>query len=144
MKLCFPIITGAGMESTIYGHFASAPWFLIVDTEIRQTYVLANCDEKNLYAGCNPFMALRDLNLDGIVVGGIGDDALRTMNMCGFRVYQAMSASVTGECRVCSSSRPSRSRAAEQPPGGELRGPGRRTNVRSLSRLVIAVCLVAG
>jgi len=28
------------------------------------------------------------------VVGGIGDDALATMNMCGFRVYQAESASV--------------------------------------------------
>ncbi len=94
MKLCFPVITGEGMESTIYGHFASAPWFLIVDTVIMQTYVLANCDEKDLYAGCNPFMALRDRHLDGIVVGGIGDDALRTMNMCGFRVYQAKSDSV--------------------------------------------------
>lgn len=94
MKLCFPVITEAGIESAIYGHFASAPWFLIVDTDTRQTYVLANCDEKNLYGGCNPFMALRDLNLDGIVVGGIGDDALRTMNMCGFRVFQAISDSV--------------------------------------------------
>ena len=94
MKLCFPIATGEGMASTIYGHFASAPWFLIVDTEISQTYVLANCDYNNLYSGCNPFMALRDRQLDGIVVGGIGDDALRTMNMCGFRVYQAISASV--------------------------------------------------
>jgi predicted Fe-Mo cluster-binding NifX family protein len=94
MKLCFPIISGEGLDSTIYGHFASAPWFLVVDTEISQTYVLANCDDKNLYAGCNPFMALRDRHLDGIVVGGIGDDALRTMNMCGFRVFQAEGAAV--------------------------------------------------
>lgn len=95
MKLCFPVITGEGMESTIYGHFASAPWFLVVDTVIMQTYVLANCDEKNIYAGCDPFMALRDRHLDGIIVAGIGDDALRTMNMCGFKVYQAKSASVS-------------------------------------------------
>jgi len=94
MKLCFPVVTGEGMDSAIYGHFASAPWFLIVDTGSRQTYVIANCAEKELYGGCNPFMALRDRHLDGIVVGGIGDDALRTMNMCGFRVYQANSASV--------------------------------------------------
>jgi predicted Fe-Mo cluster-binding NifX family protein len=39
-------------------------------------------------------MALRDQKLDGIVVGGIGDDALRTMNMCGCRVFQAQSTSV--------------------------------------------------
>jgi predicted Fe-Mo cluster-binding NifX family protein len=94
MKLCFPIATGEGMDSTIYGHFASTPWFLIVDTGSRQSYVIANCDENSLYAGCNPLMALRDRQLDGIVVGGIGDDALRTMNMCGFKVYQANSASV--------------------------------------------------
>ena len=94
MKLCFPVVIGKGMDSTIYGHFASAPWFLIVDTGSSQSYVIANCDEKNLYAGCNPFLALRERHLDGIVVGGIGDDALRTMNMCGFRVYQAKSDSV--------------------------------------------------
>jgi predicted Fe-Mo cluster-binding NifX family protein len=94
MKLCFPIITAEGLDSTIYGHFASAPWFLIVDTGSMQSYVIANCDEKNIYGGCNPFLALRDRHLDGIVVGGIGDDALRTMNMCGFRAYQAQSASV--------------------------------------------------
>ena len=91
MKLCFPVAIGEGMDSTIYGHFASAPWFLVVDTEIMQTYALANCDEKNLFAGCNPFIALLEQKLDGIVVEGIGDDALCTMNMCGFRVYQAQS-----------------------------------------------------
>jgi predicted Fe-Mo cluster-binding NifX family protein len=94
MMLCFPVITAEGVESSIYGHFASAPWFLIVETESRESYVVANCDGNNLYGGCNPFMALRDLKLDGIVVGGIGDDALRTMNICGFRVYQAEGASV--------------------------------------------------
>jgi len=94
MKVCFPVITEEGLDSTIYGHFASAPWFLIVDTGSMQSYVVANCDQNDLYGGCNPFMTLRDLKLDGIVVGGIGDDALRTMNMCGFRVFQAESASV--------------------------------------------------
>jgi predicted Fe-Mo cluster-binding NifX family protein len=94
MKLCFPVVTDERLESTIYGHFASAPWYLLVDTGSMQSCVIANCDEKNLYGGCNPFMALRDMHLDGIVVGGVGDDALRTMNMCGFRVYQAQSASV--------------------------------------------------
>ena len=94
MKLCFPVVSDERMDSTIYGHFASAPWFLIVETESRGSYVVANCDENNLYGGCNPFMALKGMHLDGIVVGGIGDDALQTMNMCGFRVFQAEGASV--------------------------------------------------
>ena len=94
MKVCFPVIKGEGLDSAIYGHFASAPWFLIVETTSMQSYEVANCDHENIYTGCNPFMALRSERLDGIVVGGIGDDALRTMNMCGFRVFQAQSAAV--------------------------------------------------
>ena len=93
MKICFPVEIDAGIESTIYGHFASAPLFVIIDTETLQSSAVDNCDSANPFAGCNPFSALRGQQLDGIVVGGIGDDALRAMNLCGFRIYQADSAS---------------------------------------------------
>jgi predicted Fe-Mo cluster-binding NifX family protein len=82
------------MESLIYGHFASAPFFLIIDTDSRQSSAVANCDPANPYAGCNPFSALCREQLDGIIVGGIGDESVRVMNICGFRVYQASSASI--------------------------------------------------
>jgi predicted Fe-Mo cluster-binding NifX family protein len=32
--------------------------------------------------------------LDGIIVGGIGDDSVRVMNICGFKVFRASSSSV--------------------------------------------------
>jgi predicted Fe-Mo cluster-binding NifX family protein len=82
------------MESSIYGHFASAPFFLLVDTAAGEASVVANCDPEQPYAGCNPFSALRGRELAGIVVGGIGDESLRVMNLCGHRVYQAQTASV--------------------------------------------------
>jgi len=91
MKVCFPVIADRGVESEIYGHFASSPLFLLIDTETLETSVIANCDEKNPYGGCNPFSALKGREMDGIVAGGIGDDSLRTMNMCGFRVFEAQS-----------------------------------------------------
>lgn len=94
MKVCFPILTDAGPESTIYGHFASAPFFLIIDTESRRSSTIANCDPANPLKGCNPFSALGREHLDGIVVGGIGDESVRVMNICGFRIYQASSTSV--------------------------------------------------
>jgi predicted Fe-Mo cluster-binding NifX family protein len=94
MNVCFPVTTDAGMESTIYGYFASAPLFLIVDTATRQASVVANCNPADPFAGCNPFSALSGRQLDGIVVGGIGDDAVRAMNICGFKIYQASSLSV--------------------------------------------------
>ena len=94
MKLCFPTTSPEGVNDTIYGHFASAPHFLIVDTESWEAAIIDNCDRQHPHAGCSPFLALRRESLDGIIVGGIGDDALRTMNLCGFRVFQALSASV--------------------------------------------------
>ncbi len=68
--------------------------FVVVDTDNRQITAISNCDPGNPYRGCNPFMALRGQKVEGIVVDGIGDDALRTMNMAGFRVYQAQSSTV--------------------------------------------------
>ena len=94
MKVCFPVITDAGLTSQIYGHFASAPRFLIIDTKTGESAALDNCDSENPFVGCNPFSALSRQSLDGIVVGSIGDDAVRAMNLCGFRIYQADTASV--------------------------------------------------
>lgn len=94
MKICFPIGVDAGLDSTLYGHFASAPQFLIVDTDSSATSVVANRDADNPLGGCNPFQALGGRALDGIVVDGIGDDALRTMQLCGFRVFAAQSVAV--------------------------------------------------
>jgi len=95
MNVCFPVIADAGIESTIYGHFASSPFFMIIDTDTRQSSLIDNCDSNNPYAGCNPFSALRGQHLDGIIVGGIGDDSVRVMNICGFTVYQAASQSIS-------------------------------------------------
>ena len=94
MNLCFPVLTDEGLASTIYGHFSSAPYFLVVDTTTKTTSAIANCDPQNPDAGCNPFLALTRLHLDGIVVGGIGDNAVRLMNASGFKVLEAQTASV--------------------------------------------------
>ncbi len=94
MNLCFPINDDAGAATMLYGHFASAPQFLLIDTAGTGRTVIANCDHANPYAGCNPFNALRGRQLDAIVVDAIGDDALSAMNLCGFRVYRARSRSV--------------------------------------------------
>ena len=94
MRICFPVITDQGMESMIYGHFSSAPYFLVIDIQTKQTDAIANCDPKNPDVGCNPFMALSRLQLDGIIVGGIGDVTVRLMNSLGFKVLEAETASV--------------------------------------------------
>jgi predicted Fe-Mo cluster-binding NifX family protein len=94
MKFCFPIINDAGMASMLYGHFASAPRFLLVDEDSGACTAIPNCDPHTPHAGCSPFSALAGRELDAIIVDAIGDAALRAMNMCGFTVYRAGSPSV--------------------------------------------------
>ena len=94
MRVCFPVLTDQGLQSTIYGHFTSAPLFLEVDTDTGETSVIANCDKHHPDAGCNPFRALTGRQLDGVIVGGVGDNLLELLNMMGFRVYEAQTASV--------------------------------------------------
>jgi len=94
MRVCFPVIKDEGMASTIYGHFASAPQFMLVDTETEETSAIPNHDASAPEAGCNPFRALAGSQLDGVIVGGVGDNLLELLNMMGLRVYEAQSESV--------------------------------------------------
>lgn len=94
MRVCFPVIKNEGMTSRIYGHFASAPQFVLVDTETEEISAIQNHDESAPESGCNPFKALSGSQLDGVIVGGIGDNFLELLNMMGFRVYEAQSESV--------------------------------------------------
>lgn len=91
MKVCFPISEDLGVESAVYGHFNSAPYFLVVDADSKATQTIANCDPKNPFAGCDPFSALKACNIDCIIAGCMGDSALQAMNLCGFRVFEAES-----------------------------------------------------
>ncbi len=94
MKICFPTVTNQGIDGTVFGHFGSAPHFVIVDTETEEAEFVDNCDSLAPHAGCNPFMALFNRQLDGVIVGGLGDGMLEMLNMGGYRVYQAESESI--------------------------------------------------
>lgn len=94
MKVCFPVVKGAGLQSPMYGNFTSAPFFLEVDTDTGESTVIANCDTSAPGAGCNPFKALANRRLDGVIVDRVGDGGLEMLNMLGYRVYEAQTASI--------------------------------------------------
>jgi predicted Fe-Mo cluster-binding NifX family protein len=89
MKICFPVAENQGLESEVYGHFGSAPQFLVVDTETREITTLNNGDEHHAHGACQPLKALGGQEVDAIVVGGIGGGALMGLNRAGFKVYKA-------------------------------------------------------
>jgi predicted Fe-Mo cluster-binding NifX family protein len=94
MKVCFAVEKDEGMESAVYGHFGSAPAFMIVDTESRSAAAVGNRDMIHAHGACNPLMALGGRNVDAVVVGGIGGGALTKLNTAGIRVYGIMAATI--------------------------------------------------
>ena len=89
MKIGFAVQLNEGMESTVYGHFGSAPAFIIVDTELSQVLGLDNRNMHHEHGACNPIMALNGNQIDAMVVGGIGAGALMKLNAMGIKVYGA-------------------------------------------------------
>jgi len=89
MKLCFPSETNNGTNSIVYGHFGSAPIFIIYDTETNTTDTINNQNLGHDHGMCNPLQALDGKSVDAIVVGGIGAGAISKLNAMGIKVYRA-------------------------------------------------------
>jgi len=89
MKIGFAVQMDSGMESIIYGHFGSAPAFIIVDTELNTATGLNNRNMHHEHGACNPIMALNGTQINAMVVGGIGPGALMKLNAMGIKVYAA-------------------------------------------------------
>ncbi len=94
MKLCFPVEIDNGMESRVYGHFGSAPQFVVVDTVTGKVTPITNNDQHHAHGACNPIMALNGQRVDAIVVGGIGAGALTRLMQLGIQVYRAQKPTV--------------------------------------------------
>ncbi len=95
MKICFPVVEDQGLESEVYGHFGSAPLFIVVNTETKEIKALNNGDEHHEHGACQPLKALGGQDVDAIVVGGIGGGALMGLNRAGLVVYQAQGLTIS-------------------------------------------------
>ncbi len=94
MKLCFPIQEDRSLDSSVYGHFGSAPAFLVVDTDTETAESIANADQHHAHGTCSPFRALGGRSIDCVVVGGIGGGALAKLSQAGISVFRASAGTV--------------------------------------------------
>ena len=97
MKICFPVETNEGLESSVFDHFGSAPMFIIVNTETNGVEEINNEDMQHSHGSCSPLKALGGKMPDAIVVTSIGGGALGRLNQLGMKVYRAEGDSVA-EC----------------------------------------------
>lgn len=89
MKICFPVEVDNGLDSQIFGHFGSAPFFVVFETQGKTTSTINNQDLGHIHGQCNPMKALNGQMMDAIVVGGIGGGAITGLNNMGIKVYKA-------------------------------------------------------
>ena len=87
MKVCFPVASDEGLAGQIFGHFGSAPGFIVVDMETNEVTAIKN--HSHQHGACNPAAELEGHRVDAVVVGGIGRGALQKLTAAGMRVFQA-------------------------------------------------------
>jgi predicted Fe-Mo cluster-binding NifX family protein len=94
MKVCFAVEKDEGINSAVYGHFGSAPAFIMVDTDSGSVTTVGNRDVNHVHGACNPVMAIGGNQVDAVVVGGIGAGAINRLNAEGIRVYASAAPTV--------------------------------------------------
>lgn len=94
MRIAFPSQGDHGLESPVYGHFGSAPFFLIVDDETGSVEAVSNRDLDHVHGRCQPLKAIGSARVDAVVVGGIGAGALNGLLSAGINAYRAVQGTV--------------------------------------------------
>ena len=87
MKICIPSGSGKGLESEVYGHFGSAPFFTIVETESGKAEVIDNAGAVHEHGMCNPAGAIAGKGISAVVCAGMGAGAVSKLKSAGIKVY---------------------------------------------------------
>ena len=94
MKICIPTETNSGKEAMVYGHFGSAPFFTIYDTENNSVEIISNANQHHAHGMCQPMAAIGGKGVNAVVTGGAGAGAVQKLNQGGIKVYRAISGTV--------------------------------------------------
>lgn len=100
MKVVFPSNSQLGLTGSVYNHFGSAPFFVLVDTETGDYEVLTNLDKDHSHGNCQPLKAMGDITADVVVVGGIGDGALKKLVNAGINVFRSVEGTVESNLKL--------------------------------------------
>jgi len=89
MKICVPVEVNEGLDSKPFGHFGSAPMFVVCDLESGDISTINNGDLGHEHGKCQPIKALSGNVVDAVIVGGIGQGAIIKLNSMKIKVYRA-------------------------------------------------------
>ena len=105
MKICIPTETKEGLKAKVYGHFGSAPYFTLCDSETLKCEIIDNGNLAHEHGMCNPLKAVGNVKPDAVAVGGIGMGAIRGLNAAGIKVYISTESTVEATVAAITSGR---------------------------------------
>lgn len=94
MRVCIPTETNEGKNSQVYGHFGSAPYFTICDTDKDSVEVVANNNQHHSHGTCHPMGVLTGKKINAVVCGGMGARAVQLLNDAEIKAYRADASTV--------------------------------------------------
>ena len=94
MIICFPVKDNQGLESKVYEHFGSAPFFILFDSNNEQVAAIANHNLEHIHGACNPARALNGHSVDVVVVTDIGAGALSKLQQLNIRAFQSQAPTI--------------------------------------------------
>jgi predicted Fe-Mo cluster-binding NifX family protein len=94
MRICIPTETNDGKAAQVYGHFGSAPYFTIYDTDKDTIETIDNANQHHSHGMCQPMGSLIGKKIDIVVCGGMGGRAVQKLNEGGIKTYRAIAGTV--------------------------------------------------
>ncbi|MEJ2664842.1 MAG: NifB/NifX family molybdenum-iron cluster-binding protein [Spirochaetia bacterium] len=87
MRLCIPTNGTRGLAEEVYGHFGSAPYFTVYNTDSKQVVLLENNNEHHEHGMCRPLDVIAGRQVDAVLTGGMGKRAVKILNDEGIKVF---------------------------------------------------------
>lgn len=87
MKICMPVSENTGDKSKIFGHFGSAPYFAIYDTDNKSVSVIKNSVGEHEHGTCMPVDAIGSTGAKAVLCKGMGMRAANLLIEAGIIPY---------------------------------------------------------
>lgn len=123
MKICIPTEDDRGLEGMVCGHFGSAPFFTLVDTDNGSCEIIGNSANEHGHGGCAPVGMLSSHALDAVVCKGMGRGAINALGRAGVSVLLTEEA-IVSEVVAAAGQNKLRPLSTQDACGGHQHGPG--------------------
>jgi predicted Fe-Mo cluster-binding NifX family protein len=91
-----PVLDANGMDSVVFGHFGSAPFFAVYDTDKQDVSFVNNNESEHEHGQCMPVAALQKIGAEAVLCKGMGMRAANLLLGAGIKPYLVEAETISG------------------------------------------------